>query len=109
MSGSATVAALQSAPATRSLLTRLDPGAIAAWALGAAPIIYLGLKNGGFDPDPRGAVGVVVWWILLLAAAAGLLPNLRGVRTAAAPLALLIAFASGPASPRAGARAPNER
>src|SRR5690349_11693111 len=84
---------MEASTTTPSWRTRLDPAGIAAWLLGAAPVLYLGFENGGFDPDQRGAAGLLVWWILLLAAAAGLIPSLRQGRSPLVLVGLLAAFA----------------
>lgn len=48
-----------------------------AWLLGFAPIVYLALAGGGYDIVARSEIGIVLWWVLLLGAAAGLLPRRR--------------------------------
>ncbi|MDA0163860.1 O-antigen ligase family protein [Solirubrobacter ginsenosidimutans] len=69
----------RSAPAraaarSRSLAARVDPQALAAWTLAFALVCYLALRGGGYDTVVRSEVGVAIWWIVLLAAAAGVLP-----------------------------------
>src|SRR3954470_1083485 len=46
--------------------------AAGAWLLGFAPVAYLAFANGGYETIVRNQVGVAVWWIVLVAAAAGL-------------------------------------
>lgn len=62
----------------RRLAARVDPSAVAAWALAFAVVTYLGLSNGGYDTVVRSQVGVAVWWIVLLGALAGILPGRIG-------------------------------
>ncbi len=69
-----------------------DPGAVAAWALGAALVLYLGLQAGGYDAVVRGEVGVVVWWTALCAVCCGALPLPLRNRAAIALVALLGGF-----------------
>lgn len=40
-----------------------------------ALVIYLALSNGGYDEIVRSEVGILVWWVVLLGALAGLLPS----------------------------------
>jgi hypothetical protein len=76
----------------RGWRARADGARLSAWLLAFAPVLYLGLEGGGYDPVVRGEVGIVVWWIVLLGAVLGLLP-VRGLRrTAWAGLALMAAF-----------------
>ena len=51
--------------------------AIAGWALPFALVLYLALKGGGYDAVLRSEVGIAVWWIVLVGAAAGVLPAHR--------------------------------
>src|SRR5436190_2164520 len=50
---------------------RQNPLDVATWLLSAVLIVYLSLRAGGYDPIPRGEVGFLLWWGILLAAAAG--------------------------------------
>jgi hypothetical protein len=59
---------------------RLDIEAIAAGTLTFALVLYLSLNGGGYDIVPRSDAGEVVWWIVLLGAAGGLLPARFGRR-----------------------------
>ena len=78
----------------RPLAARLDGGAIGAWTLGFATVAYLGLKGGGYDVVVRSQVGIGVWWIVLIGAALGVLPQQRVGRAGLAALGLLAAFAA---------------
>src|SRR3954469_10740728 len=51
---------------------------LAAWSESFGLVLYLALRGGGFDQIVRGEVGVLVWWVVLLVAAIGLLPRLSG-------------------------------
>jgi hypothetical protein len=46
--------------------------AITAWALSFGLVFYLALRGGGYDIVVRADVGILVWWVVLLAAVAGL-------------------------------------
>lgn len=83
--------ALLSVP--RALFARRDPSALAAWTLAFTLVTYLALRNGGYDTVVRSEVAVAVWWIVLLGAAAGILPSRIGVAGWVA-IALLAAFAA---------------
>lgn len=83
-------AARSLAPARSRLAARADLPAAGAWLLTFAPVLYLGLRGGGYDAVVRGEVGLAVWWLLAIGALAGLLPVARPGR---ATLALLGAFA----------------
>ena len=77
---------------SRRLMARLDPPVIAAWTLGFAVVAYLALSNGGYDTIVRSQVGIAVWWIVLLGALAGVLPNRIGAAGWSA-IGLLAGFA----------------
>jgi hypothetical protein len=53
-------------------------------------VVYIALKNGGYDEIPRDEVGMLVWWVLLVGTLVGLLPVVRA-RTAAWVVVLLLA------------------
>src|SRR4051794_9488960 len=74
-------------------LARPDLGALGAWLLGAALIVYLGIKGGGYDVVVRSEVGVAVWWLVLLGAIVGALPARRVSRSSWVLFALLAALA----------------
>ena len=71
---------------------RLDLRALGAWTLGAALVVYLGLRGGGYDPLVRGEVGIAVWWIVLVGAAVGVLPLACLHRSAWVAIGLLGVF-----------------
>ena len=58
-----------------------------------ALIVYLGMRNGGYDSIVRGEIGIAAWWIVLVGAAVGVLPRQRFGRAAWVGLGLLLAFA----------------
>ena len=80
-------------PSIPASLPALDWGAIATWLLAALLVVYLGLENGGYDPIPRGQVGIAVWWIVLLGVAVEALPVPGRTRAGLAALGLLSGFA----------------
>jgi hypothetical protein len=55
-------------------------------------VLYLGIDGGGYDIVVRNQVGVVLWWIVLIGAAWGVLPFTRLTRSAWAGLAVFGAF-----------------
>lgn len=71
---------------------RADWGAIAIWLLCFGLVAYLGLKGGGYDPLVHDPVGIVIWWIVLLATAVGAIPRARPSRLAWTALGFLAAF-----------------
>lgn len=84
--------------ATRAIAPRarvLRPfrsGTIGTWALGAGLVLYLGLDGGGYDIVVHSQIGVVVWWIVLVGAAWGILPSTGLARVGWVALALLGGF-----------------
>ncbi len=82
----------QSRVAQPGVLRRLQPAAIGTWALAAGLVLYVALDGGGFDLVARSHVAIVVWWIILSAAAWGLLPSSRLPRPAWIGLGLFGAF-----------------
>lgn len=83
--------------ATPSLTERLRPTPelferASAWLLGFAPTTYLGLSGGGYDIIARSEVAIVLWWLVLLGAIVGVLPNRRLGAMAWVALALFGAF-----------------
>jgi cytochrome c-type biogenesis protein CcmH/NrfG len=65
---------------------------VIAWLIPLALIVYLGLKNGGYDPIPRGDTGVIAWWIVLVGLAVGALPGIRLRSLSGALILLMVAF-----------------
>lgn len=56
-------------------------------------VIYLALREGGYDQVARSEMGIAVWLVVLFGAIAGLLPVFRLSRTAWIGIALLTALA----------------
>ena len=73
-------------------LRRISPDAVRAWALAGTVVLYLSVDGGGYDLIVRSQVAIIVWWIVLIGAAWGLLPVTRLTRTAWLALALFGAF-----------------
>src|SRR5215210_361375 len=71
---------------------RRNAGRMGTWTLPFVLVVYLGLKDGGYDPIIRSEVGVAVWWIVLVGAALGILPTTTPQRRAWIGLCLLAAF-----------------
>jgi hypothetical protein len=70
-----------------------DWAGAATWLLAALLVVYLALKNGGYDPIPRDQVGVLAWWLLLLGIASQALPLPGRTRAGVVALGLLFGFA----------------
>lgn len=67
--------------------------AFAGFLLPFLLVLYLALKEGGYDATIRSEVGIAAWWIVLVGAAVGALPSARLPRVAWAGLGLFAAFA----------------
>lgn len=78
-------------PARRTV--HVDAPAISAWSLAFVLVTYLALRGGGYDIVVRSQAAIAVWWIVLLAALAGILPTRFGVQ-GWIPVGLLTAFAA---------------
>ena len=85
------IATQLAAPWPRAL-RRVDSTALATWVLAGTLVLYLGIDGGGYDIVVSSQVGVVVWWVVLVAAAWGVLPAGRLTRAAWAAFALLGCF-----------------
>ena len=84
--------AVHSAAPRAGILRRIDAGAVSVWALVGAIVLYLAIDGGGYDIVVRSQVGVVIWWIVLIGAAWGLLPAARLTRGAWVTLGLFGCF-----------------
>jgi hypothetical protein len=73
-------------------LPRFEPEAVRAWALAGTVVLYLSVDGGGYDLVVRSQVAIVVWWIVLVGAAWGLLPLTRWTRVAWFALGLFGGF-----------------
>ncbi|HEY8082572.1 MAG TPA: O-antigen ligase family protein [Solirubrobacterales bacterium] len=81
------------APAAGRLsMSKLDWAGAAIWLLTALLVVYLALENGGYDPIPRGQIGIAVWWVLLLGVASQALPLPGRTRASLVALGLLLGF-----------------
>jgi hypothetical protein len=76
----------------RRPLRNVDRAALGTWALAGGLVLFLGLEGGGYDLVVRNQVGVVLWWLVLVGAAWGVLPSGRLTRTAWTALACLAGF-----------------
>jgi O-Antigen ligase len=74
------------------IVGRIDGTALSIWALAGGLVLYLAIDGGGYDVVVHSQVGVIVWWIVLVGAAWGLLPAGRPARVGWAALALFGAF-----------------
>lgn len=53
---------------------QIDAGLVGVVALGFVLVLSLALTGGGYEPNVRNPLGVLVWWVLLVGVVAGLLP-----------------------------------
>src|SRR5438105_15490624 len=82
-------------PRSRTLPAELnfDRRTVGAWTLGFAPVLYLGLRGGGYDLVVRSEAGFAAWWIVLLGVLAGVLPLTKTSKLAYVSIGLLAVFA----------------
>src|ERR1700758_4108029 len=73
-------------------LRRFDRDAVRTWALAGTVVLYLAVDGGGYDLVVRSQVAIVVWWVVLIGAAWGLLPAGRWTRVAWVTLAVFGGF-----------------
>jgi len=66
--------------------------ALAVWVLAGGIVLYLALDGGGYDIVVHSQVGIVVWWVVLVGAAAKLLPAAPLARVGWVALGLFGAF-----------------
>lgn len=71
----------------------IDVGDAAAWLVPFVLIVYLALRNGGYDTISRGEVGIVVWFGVAVATLVGVLPAAASSRPARVLVGLLVGFA----------------
>jgi tetratricopeptide (TPR) repeat protein len=76
-----------------SMAASFDLASTAAFAVPALLLVYLALRNGGYDPIPTGEVGLTIWWIVLIGTIAGALPVTRPRSPSGVVLILLAALA----------------
>jgi hypothetical protein len=81
--------AVTTAARTGRLSRFADPHAVCVWVLSGALILYLGFSGGGYAFSTYGQAGIVVWWVVVVACAWGLLPVAALSRAA---LAVMLAF-----------------
>jgi O-antigen ligase len=56
-----------------SLRRTADPAALSSWLLAVALIVYLGVRQGGYDVVTGSQVAIVAWWLILLLLVSGLI------------------------------------
>ena len=76
-----------------AVAARLGP-VLAGWVVPFLLVFYLAMKGGGYDPLVSGQVGIVVWWVVVLAALVGILPTTRLGAAGWVGAGLLVAFAA---------------
>jgi hypothetical protein len=73
-------------------LGRIDSSAVCAWVLAGALVLYLAFDGGGYGIAAHSQVGIIVWWIVVVCSAWGLLPVRRLTRPAWIVLSLFAGF-----------------
>jgi hypothetical protein len=73
-------------------MRQLRADVLGIWSLAGALVLYLALEGGGYDQVIHSRVAILLWWIILISAAWGLLPRRRPGRAATTGLALFGAF-----------------
>jgi O-antigen ligase len=76
-----------------ALTARFGP-LLAGWVVPFLLVFYLAMKGGGYDPLVSDQVGIVVWWIVVLAALVGVLPFVRIGAAGWVGFGVLVAFAA---------------
>jgi O-antigen ligase len=76
----------------RRLSDVADLRAVNTWVLCGCLVLYLGFSGGGYAFSTYGQVGIVVWWLVVIACAWGLLPRTALSRAALVTLTALGAF-----------------
>ncbi len=66
--------------------------ALSTWVLTLAVVLFLALNGGGYWIATYAPVGIVVWWIVAVCAAWGLLPVIRPNRSARTSILLFAGF-----------------
>lgn len=74
------------------LLDKLNARTASIWALAGGLVLYLAVDGGGYGVVVHSQVGIVVWWVVLVAAAWGLFPARRLTRAGWAALLLFAGF-----------------
>jgi tetratricopeptide (TPR) repeat protein len=78
---------------TFALRARIDTSAACGWLLAAVPIVYLGVRQGGYDTVIGSQFAIAAWWLILLLFAGGLV-RARLSRGGAVGFALLCGYAA---------------
>lgn len=73
---------------------RLDAAGLATWLIPFVLVLYLALNNGGYDAIERDAIGIAVWWAVLVGTALSVLAVAGWARSGWVTLGLLTAFAA---------------
>ncbi|HEY3727746.1 MAG TPA: O-antigen ligase family protein [Solirubrobacteraceae bacterium] len=73
-------------------LAKIDPSVVGIWALAGGLVLYLAVDGGGYGTVVHSQVGMLVWWVVLVGTAVGLLPVARLSRVGWASVGLFGAF-----------------
>jgi hypothetical protein len=71
----------------------LDGSAIGGWLLAVVGVVYLGVRQGGFDTVVSSQVAIIAWWLILLVMAFGL-ARVRLTRAGQVGFGLLVGYAA---------------
>lgn len=77
---------------TEIVLRAVEPRKVTEYGIPFALVAYLGFREGGYEPLVHEEIGIVCWWLVLLAAVAGFLTARRPARPALVALGLLVAL-----------------
>jgi hypothetical protein len=71
---------------------KIDAHAVSTWVLSLALILYLAMDGGGYALATHSQVGIVVWWLVVVSAAWGLMPVARLSPAAVGTIGYFAAF-----------------
>ncbi len=92
MSPVAEATALRDVAPSRRVPWDINTRAVSAWVLSLALVLYLAIDGGGYALATHSQVGIAVWWVVVVAAAWGLLPAARLTRSAKWTVGCFAAF-----------------
>jgi hypothetical protein len=75
------------------LLSRAPASSVAAFLVTASLLVYYALRGGSYDIVPRQEEAIVLWWLLAIGFATGLLPRFKPPRSAFVPIVAIALLA----------------
>jgi O-antigen ligase len=73
-------------------LIDINARSLSAWVLSLSLILYLALAGGGYSLATHSQAGIVIWWVVVVSAAWGLLPTARPSRAALVTVGVFATF-----------------